>query len=227
MHELTSLLTLLLGRLLHRDLAEYDYFVILGFIMLGTLLLFFLATRRLSVDKPGVFQQILELFTEAVGKFLDDVIGHGGRRYFPVIGTFAVLILLSNLIGLVPGFMPPTGSIVVTISLGLCSFLTYNVIGIKAQGFGYIKHFMGPIPLMAPLFFPIEIVSHIARPMSLGIRLFGNIFGDHQVGGVFLSLVPPVVPVPFILLGIFVSFVQTLVFSLLSMIYIAQAVEHH
>jgi F-type H+-transporting ATPase subunit a len=101
------------------------------------------------------------------------------------------------------------------------------LIGLKAQGLGYIKHFMGPIPLMAPLFFPIEIVSHIARPMSLGIRLFGNIFGDHQVGGVFLSLVPPVVPVPFILLGIFVSFVQTLVFSLLSMIYIAQAVEHH
>jgi F-type H+-transporting ATPase subunit a len=225
-HELTSLLTLLLGRLLNRDLAEYDYFVILGFIMLGTLLIFSLATRRLSVDKPGIFQQILELFSEVVGKFLDDVIGHNGRKYMPVIGTFAVLILLSNLIGLVPGFMPPTGNIVVTLSLGLCSFLTYNMIGIKAHGIGYIKQFLGPIPLMAPLFFPIEVVSHIARPMSLGIRLFGNIFGDHQVAGVFLSLVPPIIPVPFILLGIFVSFVQTLVFALLSMIYIAQAVEH-
>lgn len=227
MHELSSLLTLLLGQLLHRDLKEYDYFIILGFIMLATLAVFTLATRRLSVDNPGILQQILELFVEMVGKFLDDVIGHDGRKYMPIIGAFAVLILLSNLIGLVPGFMPPTGNIVVTISLGLCSFVTYNLAGFKKLGFGYLKNFMGPVPLMAPFFCVIELVSHVARPMSLGIRLFGNIFGDHQVGGVFLSLVPPIVPVPFLLLGIFVSFVQTLVFSLLSMIYIALAVEHH
>lgn len=226
MHELTSLLTLLLGRLLNTDLKEYDYFVILAFIMMGTLVLFYLATRRLSVDKPGILQQILELFVGTVGKFLDDVIGHDGRKYMPIIGCFAVLILLSNLIGLVPGFMPPTGNIVVTISLGLCSFVTYNLIGFRKMGFGYLKSFMGPVPT-APFFCVIELVSHIARPMSLGIRLFGNIFGDHQVAGVFLSLVPPVIPIPFLLLGIFVSFVQTLVFSLLSMIYIALAVEHH
>jgi len=154
-------------------------------------------------------------------------LGHGGRKFMAPIGTFAVLILVSNLLGLVPGCMPPTGNIIVTLSLALCSFVTYNFYGIRAQGLGYIKHFMGPILVMAPLFFPIEVVSHIARPMSLAIRLFGNIFGDHQVSGVFLHLVPFAVPVPFILLGIFVAFVQTLVFCLLSMIYISQAVEHH
>jgi len=225
MHEMDSLLTLLVNGLLHRHVP--DHFVILSFLMVLSLLVAFLATRKLSVDRPGVLQQILELIVEVVGKFLDDIIGHHGRRYMPVIGTFAVLILLSNLIGLVPGFMPPTGSILVTLSLALCSFVTYNVIGARAAGFGYLKHFMGPILPMAFLFFPIEVVSHLARPMSLAIRLFGNIFGDHQVGGVFLHLVPFAVPVPFILLGIFVSFVQTLVFILLSMIYIAGAVEHH
>ena len=225
MHELSSLLTLLINSLTHRHIP--DYFVILAFLMVSTLILCFVATRRLSVDRPGVLQQILELFTEVVGKFLDDIIGHDGRKYMPVIGTFSVLILVSNLTGLIPGFMPPTGSIIVTLALALCSFVAYNFYGLKVHGFGYIKHFVGPIALMAPLFFPIEIVSHVARPMSLAIRLFGNIFGDHQVGGVFLHLVPFGIPVPFILLGIFVAFVQTLVFVLLSMIYIAGAVEHH
>jgi F-type H+-transporting ATPase subunit a len=225
MHELDSLLTMLVNGLVHKHIP--DYFVMLVFVMVLSLAVAFLATRRLSVEKPGVLQQILELVTEVVGKFLDDIIGHHGRRFMPVIGTFAVLILLSNLIGLIPGFMPPTGNIIVTLSLALCSFVSYNFFGAKAAGFGYLKHFMGPILPMAFLFFPIEVVSHLARPMSLAIRLFGNIFGDHQVGGVFLHLVPFAVPVPFILLGIFVAFVQTLVFILLSMIYIAGAVEHH
>lgn len=224
MGEYDSLLTLLIDRLFHVKVP--DYFVMLGFIMLATLVFFFLATRKLSVEKPGVLQQILELSTESVGKFLDEIIGHDGRKYMPIIGTFAVLILISNLSGMIPGLMPPTGNIIVTLSLALCSFFAYNFYGIKANGFGYIKHFLGPILPMAVLFFPIEIVSHLARIMSLSIRLFGNIFGDHQVSGVFIHLVPFVVPVPFILLGIFVSFVQTLVFILLSMIYISQAVEH-
>ena len=224
-HELQSLITMLFNRL--TGLHAPDYFVILGFIMLGTLALSFLATRRLSEDRPGVLQQILEITVETLSKSLHDIIGHNGPKYLPIVGTFAVLILVSNLIGMVPGFMPPTGNIIVTLSLGLTSFLAYNVCGLRAQGLSYFKEFAGPVWWLAFLFIPIEIVSHLARPMSLGIRLFGNIFGDHQVGGVFLSLVPPVLPVPFLLLGIFVAFVQTLVFSLLSMIYIAQAVEHH
>lgn len=224
MGEMKSLLTMLIERLVGREVP--DYFVMLGLVMLGTLAFFFFLTRKLSVDKPSVGQQILELFTETIGKFVDDIIGHGGRKYLPVVGTFGTLILFSNLIGMIPGFLPPTDKIVVTLSLGFCSFLTYNFIGIRAQGFGYIKHFLGPMLPLAVLFFPIELVSHIARPLSLGIRLFGNIFGDHLVGSVFTQLVPIAVPVPFILLGIFVSFMQAFVFTLLSMMYIAMATEH-
>lgn len=224
MHELDSLFTILLH---HFGLRLPDYIAMTLFVMVGTLVVFWVGTRRLSVNKPGVFQQALELFTETVGKFLDDIIGHDGRKFMAPIGTFAVLILISNLMGLVPGLMPPTGNIIVTISLALCSFVVYNFYGVKANGLGYIKHFMGPVLVLTPLFFPIEIISHLARPLSLSIRLFGNIFGDHQVGGVFQHLVPIVVPIPFIMLGLLVAVIQTLVFCLLSMIYIAEAVEHH
>jgi len=224
MTEMQSLLTMLIEKMTGWKVP--DYFVILCFVMLGTLAVFFLITRKLSVNRPGVAQQIVELFTETIGKFVDDIIGHGGRKYLPVVGTFGTLILFSNLIGMIPGFMPPTDKIVVTLSLGLCSFVTYNFIGLRAQGLGYIKHFLGPMLPLAVLFFPIELVSHIARPMSLGIRLFGNIFGDHLVGSVFTHLIPLAVPVPFILLGIFVSFMQAFVFTLLSMMYIAMATEH-
>lgn len=226
MHHYDSLLTQAFNSL--TGLHVPDYFVILIFVMLSTLAVFWLATRKLSEDEPGWFQQILELALETVGGFLDEIIGKEGRRFMPLIGTFAVLILFSNLSGLVPGFMPPTGSIIVTLSLGILSFLAYNLYGLVYKGFGWFKHFMGEVWWLAPLFVLIEIVSHLARPMSLGVRLFGNISGDHAVGGVFLSLVPPLVPVAFTLLGIFVSFVQTLVFVLLSMIYLSEAAaEHH
>ena len=204
-----------------------DYFTMLILVMVGSLVVFALMTRRLSVEKPKTGQHILELLIEGINKFQGDIIGHDGHKYISVCGTFFVMILLSNLMAFVPGFMPPTGHIIVTISFGLCAFFAYNAIGLYKQGAGYIKHFFGPMAALAILFFPIEIVSHISRPMSLGIRLFGNIFGDHMVGTIFTSLVPIVIPVPFILLGLFVSFMQAFVFALLSMIYIAGAVEHH
>lgn len=225
MHELESLLAMLLAKLSGHHVP--DYFVMAVFVMLASLLACWILTRKLSVANPGTGQQVLELFVGGLGAFVDDVIGHGGRKYLPVVGTFGFLILCWNLIGIVPGFTPPTDKIVVTLSLGLCSFLTYNLIGLRASGLGYLKHFLGPMLPLAVLFLPIEMVSHVARPVSLGIRLFGNIFGDHLVGSVFLGLVPFAVPVPFLFLAIFVSFMQAFVFSLLSMIYIAGAVEHH
>ncbi len=204
-----------------------DYFTMLVLVMAGSLVVFAMMTMRLSVEKPKTGQHVLELLVEGINKFQGDIIGHDGHKYISVCGTFFVMILLCNLMAFVPGFMPPTGHIIVTISFGLCAFLAYNAIGFYKQGMGYIKHFFGPMAALAILFFPIEIVSHISRPMSLGIRLFGNIFGDHMVGTIFTSLVPIVIPVPFILLGLFVSFMQAFVFALLSMIYIAGAVEHH
>jgi len=225
MHEMDSLLTMLVAKL--SGYAVPDYFVMGILVMVVSLIACWVLTRRLSVERPGAGQQVLEILVGTLGGFIDDIIGHGGRKYLPVVGTFGFLILLWNLIGLVPGFTPPTGRIVVTLSLGLCSFLAYNLVGLRASGLGYLKHFLGPMPALAVLFLPIEMVSHIARPISLGIRLFGNIFGDHLVGSVFLGLCPFAVPVPFILLAIFVSFMQAFVFTLLSMIYIAGAVEHH
>lgn len=224
MHQ-KSLLAMLLDKLTGQHLP--DYFVMVIFVMVGSLLLFWLLTRRLSVDKPGVGQQILELLLGGINKFQGDIIGHHGHKFLAVNGTLFILIFLCNMLAFIPGFMPPTGELVLTLSLGLCAFFAYNLIGLKSSGLGYLKHFLGPMLPLAVLFLPIELVSHVARPMSLGIRLFGNIFGDHMVGSIFMGLVPFVVPVPFILLGIFVSFMQAMVFSLLSMIYIAGAAEHH
>ncbi|MFB3850855.1 MAG: F0F1 ATP synthase subunit A [Acidobacteriota bacterium] len=224
MAEATSLPTIAFDKL--TGVEASDYLVMLGFIMISSLLFFYFATRKMSVSHPNVFQQFLELVVESFDNLLTEIIGKNGRNYLPAMGTFGVLIFLSNLSGFIPGLMPPTGNIVVTLSLGLCSFLVYNLIGLYKGGFSYVKHFMGPIAAIAVLFAPIELVSHCFRPISLGIRLFCNIFGDHQVGSIFLQLVPFGVPVPFILLGLFVAFMQTFVFVLLSAVYIAMALPH-
>jgi F-type H+-transporting ATPase subunit a len=224
MAEATSLPTIVVEKL--TGTAVSDYLVMIALIMISSLIFFFFATRKMSVSHPSVFQQFCELIVESFDGLLTEIIGKQGRNYLPALGTFGILIFLSNFSGFIPGLMPPTGSIVVTLSLGLCSFLVYNLIGLYKGGFSYIKHFMGPISAIAVLFAPIELVSHCFRPVSLGIRLFCNIFGDHQVGSIFLQLVPFGVPVPFILLGLFVAFMQTFVFVLLSAVYIAMALPH-
>lgn len=204
-----------------------DYLVMLALIMVVSLIFFFLITRKMSLSNPSVLQQFSELIVESFDRLLNEIIGDKGKNYLPALGTFGVLIFLSNFSGFIPGLMPPTGNIVVTLSLGLCSFFLYNVIGLYKGGFSYVKHFLGPIAAIAILFAPIELVSHCFRPISLGIRLFCNIFGDHQVGSIFLQLVPLAIPVPFILLGLFVAFMQTFVFVLLSAVYIAMALPHN
>jgi len=204
-----------------------DWMLMLLLVMGGTLLFFLWLRRRLSVENPGTAQQLVELFLGAVQKFVTEVIGSHGTPYIPMVAAFGILILLSNLLGLVPGFIPPTGMIVVTLGLGLSSFLYYNYCGFKAAGPKYLKHFLGPMIFLAPLFIILEPISHLARPMSLGIRLAGNISGDHVVGEIFMSLMPVVAPTALTFLAIFVAVVQTLVFCLLTIIYIAGAVEHH
>ncbi len=224
MAEASSLPTIALEKLTGLEVS--DYLVMLSLIMVFSLIFSFFVTRKMSVSNPTVLQQFAEIIVESFDKLLIEIIGKNGRSYLPAIGTFGVLIFLSNFSGFIPGLMPPTGNIVVTLSLGLCSFLVYNFIGLYKGGFSYVKHFMGPIAAIAVLFAPIELVSHCFRPISLGIRLFCNIFGDHQVGSIFLKLVPLGVPVPFILLGLFVAFMQTFVFVLLSAVYIAMALPH-
>jgi F-type H+-transporting ATPase subunit a len=181
---------------------------------------------RLSEEEPGYGQQTLEVGVLAVRSMLEDIIGPHGLQYFPVVLTFAVLILVSNLMGLFPLFMSPTAAVSVTFALGLSSFLYYNWIGIKENGIiGHLKHLAGPIWWISPLIFPIELISNFIRPFSLGIRLFGNLFADEKVVHTVSSLAPPytwIAPLLLMPLSIFVAFIQTFVFILLSQLYLSE-----
>ena len=142
------------------------------------------------------------------------------------MGALFIYILFSNLLGLIPGFLPPTDNLNTNVACALTVFIFYNYQGFKAHGFAYLKHFMGPIWWLAPIMVVIEVISHLVRPASLSVRLFGNISGDHLVLGIFSSLVPIGVPVIFLFLGLFVSVIQAFVFTLLSMVYISLATAH-
>jgi F-type H+-transporting ATPase subunit a len=182
---------------------------------------------QLSEEEPGHGQQTLELGVLAVRSMLEDIIGPHGLKYFPVVMTFAVLILVSNLMGLFPLFMSPTAATSVTFALGISSFLYYNYIGIKENGlFGHLKHLAGPVWWISWLIFPIELISNFIRPFSLGIRLFGNMFADEKVSGTVAGLYPSIthwiIPVFLMPLAVFVAFIQTFVFVLLSQLYLSE-----
>ncbi len=191
-------------------------------------LIWILKPSKLSVDEPGYGQLTLETGVLAIRDLLADNVGPQGMKYLPVIGTFGFLILVSNLMGLIPGLMSPTASTSVTFALGITSFVYYNAIGIKENGlFGHLRHFAGPVIWLAPLMFPIELISNLVRPMSLGVRLFGNLFGDEQILGTISGLVAWIVPVFIMPLSVFVAFMQTFIFVLLSILYISEVSGHH
>lgn len=182
---------------------------------------------KLSTEEPGPGQQTLEVGVLAVRGMLEDIVGPHGLKYFPIVMTFAVLILVSNLMGLFPLFMSPTAATSVTFALGLTSFLYYNYVGIAENGLlGHLKHLAGPIWWISWLIFPIEVISNLIRPFSLGIRLFGNIFADEQVASTVANIYPGgtnwILPVLLMPLGVFVAFVQTFVFILLSQLYLSE-----
>ncbi|MBC7912026.1 MAG: F0F1 ATP synthase subunit A [Pyrinomonadaceae bacterium] len=191
-----------------------------------SVLLIWVLKGKLSEDDPEGGQQTLEVAVLALRDMLADIVGPHGLKYFPLVGTFAVLILVSNLMGMFPLFMSPTAATSVTFALGLTSFAYYNIIGIKENGlFGHLRHFAGPIWWIAPLIFLIEIIGNLVRPMSLGLRLFGNMFADEQVMANITGLAPPYTYIAGLFLmplGLFVAFIQTFVFVLLSMVYISE-----
>ena len=156
----------------------------------------------------------------------DEVIGHGYQRYTAYLATLGIFILVCNLIGLIPGFETPTGVPSVPLGLALVTWFYYHLQGIRENRFSYVKHFLGPEPWLAPLLFPIEVFSHLARIMSLTIRLFANMFASDMVILVFFSLIPIAIPVPFMLLHVGVSVIQTYIFVLLATVYIGEAVAH-
>jgi len=188
-------------------------------------------SRRLSVEAPGKLQQILELVVTGLEELIEDVVGHGfGKRFLPFIGGLAVFIFTANIFGLFYFVQPPTANPNTTFALSITAFLFYNFVGIKDNGlFKYLKHFAGPLPLLAPLMVPIEIISHLARILSLALRLFGNIFGEHTATGIFFVMFPFVVPWPMMGLGIFGALLQAFIFIMLTMAYLQGAVgaEEH
>lgn len=211
-----------------KDPAHFfpDYMVMSLFLLVGLSLALGLSARGLRLV-PTRRQNVLEMIVQVFEGLLTDIIGPDGKKYLPVIGTLGLFIFCGNLLGLVPGLMSPTSKLNVTLGCALCVFVYYHWQGMKAQGvLKYLKHFMGPIPLLAPLLIPIEIISHFSRPISLSIRLFGNIFAEELLIVIIASIVPVLLPLPFMAVAIFTGTIQAFVFVLLACIYIAGAVAH-
>lgn len=176
---------------------------------------------------PRKGQNFFEVIIDGLENFMVSVSGPEGRFFFPFIATVFLYILVSNLIGLVPGFNSPTANLNTTLSMALCTFVYTHIIGIKFHGVKYVKHFLGPVWWLAPLMLPIELIGHFARVMSLSIRLFGNIFGKEMVLSIFFAMAGLfLAPLPILFLGLLVSFIQALVFTLLSIIYFVGSMEH-
>ena len=199
--------------------VTYAWFLAIALAMLS-----FLATRRLEIY-PGRLQNVMEVIIGGFDSLINEVMGHNGRKYFPLIATLGIYILTANLLGIIPGFESPTSSINTTASMAIVVFLSTHVVGVRTHGLKYFKQFMGPVWWLTPLMLPIEIISHISRPLSLTLRLFGNIKGEDVVLFVVLLLVPQLVPLPVFVLMIFTSIIQTVVFMLLAMMYISGALE--
>ena len=172
-------------------------------------------------------RNLFEMLGDTVFGLMEGVMGEkDARRYLPLIGSLFVFILFSNLLSLIPGFIPPTDTLKTNLGLAVMVFILTHALGVRAHGIKYFKHFLGPWLPLAPLMLPIEIISHIARPVSLAMRLLGNISADHAVVLAFFAVIPFLVPVPFLVMGVFVSVVQAVVFSLLSTVYIGSAIAH-
>jgi F-type H+-transporting ATPase subunit a len=206
-----------------------------------TMALIWVFKGKLSDDDPKNGQLTLEATVVSLADLLKGVVGPHGIKYFPIVATFAVLIFISNVMGLFPLFMSPTASTSVTFALGICSFVYYNYIGIKENGvLSHLGHLAGPkLPgymfLVTGLIFCIELISNLIRPMTLGMRLFGNMYADEQIAGAVSGIYPPftqiLLPAVFLFLALFVAFIQSFVFTLLSMIYLGEVShaphDHH
>ncbi len=187
------------------------------------------ARRRYSLEHPSTLQQVLELLLSGLRNLTEDVIGHGrGRQFVPFITALALFIFVSNFFGLVFFLQPPTANTSTTFALSLTAFLFYNIVGLRRHGpVGYAKQFMGPVWWLFPLMVPIEIISHLARVLSLALRLFGNIFGEHTATGMFLGILPFFVPA-MMGLGVMGAIIQTFIFIMLTAVYVSGAVaEEH
>ncbi len=209
---------------LHITEAGCDAIAYTWLIIALLLLLSIMATKGLKAV-PGGLQNFMEVIVSGIENMVVETMGEHGKPFFPLIATLALFILVSNLIGLVPGFFPPTANINTTAACAVVVFVATHVVGIKEHGIKYVKHFMGPIIWLAPMMFFIEVIGHLSRVISLTLRLFGNMNGHELVLMIFFGLAPFLVPLPMMLMGVLVSFIQAFVFMLLAMIYIQGSME--
>jgi F-type H+-transporting ATPase subunit a len=183
--------------------------------------------EKALVPSPNItIANVLEVFMSVVMGLMKDIIGKDYKRHVPMVGTLALFILVSNLLGLIPGFVPPTDNLNTTIGCGVVVFLYFNWHGLRVHGFGHITHLANPLGawwgwFLSPLLFPVELIGLLVRPLSLGIRLAGNMIGDHKVLFAFAGVMPFLLPLPFYLLGLLVCIIQTIVFCLLTCVYIS------
>jgi F-type H+-transporting ATPase subunit a len=210
-----------LGHFAHEAAHVIHSWLVMILLIVGSLLL---VKGIQMVPRKG--QNVIEVVIQSLENFMVEITGPEGKTFFPYIATLFFYILISNLIGLIPGFVSPTANVNTTLSMALCTFVLTHAIGIKHHGAKYVKHFLGPMPILAPLMFVIEVIGHLARVMSLTMRLFGNIFGKEKLLGILFGLAGLyLAPLPVLFLGILVSFIQAVVFMLLSIMYFAGAME--
>jgi F-type H+-transporting ATPase subunit a len=186
-----------------------------------------LLARGWRKDAPGAAQNVVEVFVDFLRGVIKENIPHHGEKYLPIVGGFFFFILIANAFGWVFFLQPPTANLNVTFALSLSCWVFFNAAGIRANGvLGYLKHFLGPVLLMAPLLFVIEVIGNLARALSLAMRLFGNIYGEHTAKDIFSGLMPLVVPWPIQALGLLAALLQAYVFALLAAVYLGGATAH-
>lgn len=224
----TAFLRLLHIAAKHPEAPISNSFAMELFVFVFLLIIFFILRSRLSVDNPGGLQHAFEGLEGFVQGQSNEIIGHHSEPYTAFLTTLGLFILLCNVLGVIPGFESPTAVPIVPLGCALAAFIYYQAQGFKHAGIAYLKHFAGPMPVMAPLMVPIELISHLARVLSLTIRLFANMYAGDMVTLVFVSLLPVVFPIPFLGLHIFVSLLQAYIFVLLTTVYLQGAVsEEH
>lgn len=202
------------------DAVAYTWLIIIMLLLVSVI-----ATKAIKAVPSGM-QNFMEVVIGGIENMIVETMGEHGRPFFPLVATLAIFILVSNLVGLIPGFFPPTANINTTAACAIVVFVMTHVVGVKEHGVKYIKHFMGPIIWLAPMIFFIEVIGHLSRVISLTLRLFGNMNGHELVLMIFFGLAPFLVPLPMMLMGVLVSFIQAFVFMLLAMIYIQGSLEH-
>ncbi|MEW6410334.1 MAG: F0F1 ATP synthase subunit A [Nitrospirota bacterium] len=200
-------------------------FVIYSWIAMALLITMSLIVRRRLELNPRTVQNVVEAIVEGLFNFTSDIMGEKGRYFFPLIGTLGLYILVCNFMGLIPGFESPTSNLNTTASMAIPVFLATHYYGVRTHGLSYFKHFVGPVWWLAPLMVPIEVIGHLARPVSLSMRLFGNMEAKHLILIVLAIIAPLIAPVVILGLGVLVSIVQAFVFVLLTILYLSGAVE--